>query len=338
VSGLHFDVLGAEGPKAYFGRMTVDSLAHAYLFAGAPGVGKKTFALRLAQSLLCEAPASAKDGVLGYDGTCHSCRLFNSEGARHPDFLEHIGILKIGDPDAAMGFYEGEDLTARDLVRQLSMQSYSGGLRVLLLGDIDFATHHAANALLKFFEEPPRGVVLILTSATPGRLLPTIRSRLIELRFPLLAQAQVREILLQMGYDQEHAQLGASLGQGSVTRAISALGDDDETLRSQIAGWFFRVVDGETPEEGWASRETLDEGLEVLKSLVRDWTALATAGDRAPLICVDYASELRALPALAPADAIAVIGKLDDAQRLARTNVSPAMVSELVRMALTGKG
>jgi DNA polymerase-3 subunit delta' len=337
MSGMHFDVIGAAGPKSYFSRMTVDSLAHAYLFVGAPGVGKKTFARRLAQSLLCEAPPSAKDGVLGYDGTCHSCRLFASEGARNPDFLEHIGILKIGDADAAMGFYEGEDLTARDLVRQLSMQSYSGGLRVLLLGDIDFATHHAANALLKFFEEPPRGVVLILTSATPGRLLPTIRSRVLELRFPLFAQPQVREILLQMGYDQEHAQLGASLGQGSVTRAVAALGGDDESLRAQIAGWFFRVVDGQTPDEGWANRETLDEGLDVLKSLVRDWTALATAGDRAPLVCVDYASELRALPTLAPADAIAIIGKLDDAQRLARTNVSPAMVSELVRMALTGK-
>ena len=334
---MHFDVIGAAGPKAYFSRMSAGTLAHAYLFSGAPGVGKKTFAQRLAQSLLCEAPASAKDGVLGYDGTCHSCRLFASEGARHPDFLEHTGILKIGDADGAMGFYEGEDLTARDLVRQLSMQSYSGGLRVLLLGDIDFATHHAANALLKFFEEPPRGVLLILTSATPGRLLPTIRSRLIELRFPLLAQAQVREILLRLGYDQEHAQLGASLGQGSVTRAVSALGADDETLRSQVAGWFFRVLDGETPEEGWASRETLDEGLDVLKSLVRDWTALASAGDRAPLVCVDFASELRALPAIAPSDAIAMFGKLDDAQRLARTNVSPTMVSELVRMALTGK-
>lgn len=335
MSGLHFDVVGAEGPKTYFGRMTPASLAHAYLFSGPPGVGKKFFAKRLAQSLLCEAP---KDGVLGYDGTCHSCRLFKSEGARHPDFLEHTGILKIGDADAAMGFYEGEDLTARDLVRQLSMQSYSGGLRVLLLGDIDFATHHAANALLKFFEEPPRGVVLILTSPTPGRLLPTIRSRVIELRFPLLAQSQVREILLKLGYDQERAHLGASLGQGSVTRAVAALGDDDETLRSQIAAWFFRVARGETPEEGWASRETLDEGLELIKTLVRDRTALATAGDRAIVISVDFADELRALPALPPAEAIAMFGKLDDAQRLARTNVSPTMVSELVRMALTGKG
>jgi DNA polymerase III subunit delta' len=336
VSDLLFDVVGAEGPKTYFARMTIESLAHGYLFSGPPGVGKKNFARRLAQSLLCIAP---KIGVLGYDGTCASCRLFASENdARHPDFLEHVGVLRIGDADAAMGFYEGDDLTARDLVRQLSMQSYSGGHRVLLLGDIDFATHHAANALLKFFEEPPRGVVLILTSATPGRLIPTIRSRLIELRFPPLSQSQVREILLRGGYGEERAQLGASLGQGSVSRATAALGDEDESLRAQVAQWFFRVVDGESPEEGWASRETLDEGLDILKSLVRDWTALALAGDRATAISVDYVDELRALPSLAPKDAVGLLNRVDDAQRLARTNVSPSMISELVRMALTGKG
>ena len=146
----------------------------------------------MAQSLLCLAP---KEGVLGYDGTCSSCTLFRGESAHHPDFLEHEGVLKIGDRDAPMGFYEGDELSARDLVRQLSMQSYSGGMRVLLLGDIDFATRAAANALLKFLEEPPRGVVMILTTATPGRLLPTIRSRTVEVRFSLLSKSQVRQVL-----------------------------------------------------------------------------------------------------------------------------------------------
>lgn len=335
MSELHFDVVGAEGPRAYFARQTRESIAHAYLFTGAPGVGKKTFARRLVQSLLCEAP---KSNVLGYDGTCASCRLFTgSEHGRHPDFLEHTGVLKIGDSDSAMGFYEGEDLTARDLVRQLSMQSYSGGLRVLLLGDIDFATHHAANALLKFFEEPPRGVILLLTTPSPGRLLTTIRSRLIEVRFPSLSQAQLREILRTMEYDEEHAALGASLGQGSVTRAIAALGGDEESLRAQVGRWFLSVVDGGTPEETWATRDTLDEGLEVIKSLVRDWTARSIAGDRATAIAVDYDTDVRELPKLEAPDAIALLGKIDDAQRLARTNVSPNMVSELVRMALTGK-
>jgi DNA polymerase-3 subunit delta' len=335
VNELQFGVVDAEGPKRYFSRVTRETIAHGYLFSGPPGVGKKTFARRLAQSLLCEAP---KDTVLGYDGTCASCRLFASEGGgRHPDFLEHSGVLKIGDSDAALGFYEGEELTARDLVRQLSMQSYSGGMRVLLLGDIDFATHHAANALLKFFEEPPRGVVLILTTPSPGRLLTTIRSRLVDIRFSPLSQADVREILSRKGFDEEHAHLGAVLGQGSVTRAIAALGDEEEGLRNTVAQWFFSVVGGASPDQSWVTRETLDEGLETLKSLVRDWTALSMAGASAPMLAVDYATDLQELPKASAGAAVAMLAKIDDAQRLARTNVSPGMVLELVRMALTGK-
>ncbi len=111
---LHFDVVGAAGPKRYFEALTRQRLAHAYLFSGPAGVGKKTFARRLAQSLLCLAP---KSGVLGYDGTCASCALFNAVNARHPDFTEHEGTLKIGDPDAPRGFHESEELSARDLVR-----------------------------------------------------------------------------------------------------------------------------------------------------------------------------------------------------------------------------
>lgn len=330
---LQFDVVGAEGPRTYFERLTRDRLAHGYLFSGPPGVGKKTFGRRLAQSLLCEAP---KDGVLGYDGTCASCRLFERADAQHPDFLEHTGVMKIGDQDSASGFYGAEDLSARDLVRQLSMQSYSGGMRVLLLGDIEFATHHAANALLKFFEEPPANVVLILTTPAPGRLLTTIRSRLIEIRFPPLSASQSAEILQRMGYDPNEAELGAALAQGSVTRAVAALGGEEETFRADVASWFFDVIAGSTPEGTWATRDTLDEGLEILKTLVRDWLALQVAPN-ARMSAVDYIDELRRLPQLEAPHALAMLAKIDDAQRLARTNVSPAMVSDLVRMALTNR-
>ncbi len=330
---LHFDVTGAEGPKRFFSRLTKETIAHGYLFTGPAGVGKKTFARALAQSLLCEAPH--EHGLLGYDGTCTSCRLIGKEETRHPDLLESVGALKIGETDEALGFHEGEATTSRDLVRQLSLQSYAGGFRVFILGDIDFASPAAANALLKFFEEPPPSVVLLLTTSTPARLLATIRSRLIEIRFPVLRQAEVAQVLRGKGLDEERAELGASLSQGSVTRALDALGEDEEGLRSQVAGWFFRVVSGETPEETWATRETLDEGLEILKTLVRDWVAVSGAGKDAPILAVDYAKQLKTLPQIQPDTALGVLSKVTDAQRLARTNVSPALVGDIVRMALT---
>jgi DNA polymerase-3 subunit delta' len=330
---LSFDVVGADGPKRYFGSLTPQTIAHAYLFSGPSGVGKKTFARRLAQSLLCRAE---KPSVLGYDGTCSSCALFAGPQARHPDFLEHAGVLKIGDRDAA-AFHEEDGLSARDLVRQLSMQSYSGGMRVLLLGDVDFATHHAANALLKFLEEPPSGVVMILTSAAPGRLLPTIHSRLIDVRFPPLSREQVREILRRLNYNEKDAELGAALSGGSVSRAVAALAVEEESLRVSVAGWFFASVSGKTPQESWATRETLDEGLEIVKTLVRDWISCNASGG-AKLVSLDYADRLRRLRPLEGADAVAILERLDEAQRLARTNVSPAMVSEFVRIAITSSG
>lgn len=335
MSELQFDVIGAEGPRTFFSRLTKATIAHAYLFGGPAGVGKKTFARRLAQSLLCEAQ---HESVLGYDGTCASCRLFAAGGdTRHPDFLEHVGALKIGDADAAVGFHEGEGLSARDIVRLLSLESYSGGMRVLLLGDLEFATHHAANALLKFLEEPPSDVVLILTTPSPGRLLSTIRSRVVDVRFSPLSNAQVREALARAGYSADDAELGASLAQGSVTRAIAALGGDDESLRASVARWFFDAARGRTPEGTWATRDALDDGLETVKTLARDWVALGAAESAAPVIAVDYRSELEALAPLRARDAIALLAKIDDAQRLARTNVSPAMVAELVRMQLSAK-
>ena len=331
MSELTFDVVGAEGPKRYFESLTPQRLAHAYLFTGPAGVGKKTFAKRLAQSLLCLAP---KQGVLGYDGTCSSCVLFRGESARHPDFLEHEGVLRIGDRDAPMGFYEGEELSARDLVRQLSMQSYSGGMRLLLLGDLVFSTHEAANAMLKFLEEPPRGVVMILTTATPGRLLPTIRSRAVEVRFPLLSNAQVREVLSKLHYGREDVELGASLSGGSATRALAALEGEEESLRGQVIRWFFESVEGKSPQESWATRETLDEGLETIKMLVRDWI-VAGGHDGIALLAIDHAERIRRLKPIESRSAVALLAKLDDAQRLARTNVSAALVGELVRMAIT---
>ncbi len=131
--------------------------------------------------------------------------------------------------------------------------------------------------------------------------------------------------------------MGSALAQGSATRALSALAGEDEQLRGEIARWFFSAVGGESPAEEWATRETLDEGLEILKTLIRDWIARSHADD-ARMLAADYAAQTGALRRIASADALFVLAKIAQAQRLAATNVTPALVSELVRMAISTAG
>ena len=79
---------------------------------------------------------------------------------------------------------------------------------------------------------------------------------------------------------------------------------------------------------------TLEEGLQTLKTLVRDWAVLSAQAGKG-LLMRDYAGELSKLPALDDRATVSILAKIGDAQRLARTNVSPAMVSEIVRMVIT---
>ena len=206
----------------------------------------------------------------------------------------------------------------------------------MLLGDVGFATHEAANALLKFLEEPPRGVIVILTTTAPGRLLPTIRSRTLEVRFAPLTSAQVCEVLLARGRGRAEAERAASAAGGNLLAALAELSTEDESLRAQVARWFFESVEGGSAVENWATRETLDEGLETIKALARDWIV---AGSRsgAALICTDHEERLRKLPPLEARAAAAMLAKIADAQRLARTNLQPELVGNFVRMALTSK-
>lgn len=326
-----FDVVGAAGPTRFFEGLTAQSLSHGYLFAGPAGVGKKTFALRLAQSLLCVTP---KTTLLGYCGHCSGCT--GVQAGVHPDLYFSEGQVKIGEREGG-GFHTSEDATARDLVRQLSMHSYAGGRRVFVLGDVEF-TREAANALLKFFEEPPPDVVLLLTTTAVARLLPTVRSRLIEVTFGLLSERDVATVLEREGVEPDVAAHAAALAGGSVTRARALL-DGEGALRDAVVTWFFDTLAGANADPGsWATRPTLEEGLEVVKTLTRDWLALRVGGPGVPLLAADQAERLAALPHCDPLALARALAALSDAERVARTNVSPTLVADLAKMALVGTG
>jgi len=323
-----FAVVGAAGPKRLFEHLAPSALSHGYVFTGPAGVGKKTFARRLAQSLLCTTP---KTGLLGYCGHCAGCAQVAA--GTHPDLYVADGQMKIGDRDG--GGFHGEETSARDLVRQLSLHSYAGGKRVFILGDVEF-TREAANALLKFFEEPPADVVLLLTTTSATRLLPTVRSRLVEVTFAPLADAEVAEVLRSEGVEPEVAARVAAAAGGSVARARGLL-DGDGTTRDAAIAWFFATLEGDAPDaNAWATRATLSDGLDVVKTLTRDWLALTLAAD-APLLAPDVAGRLIALPVRDPATLVRALAAIGDAERIAQSNVSPALVADLAKIALVAR-
>jgi hypothetical protein len=178
-------------------------------------------------------------------------------------------------------------------------------------------------------------VLLLLTTTAAAGLLPTIRSRLVEVTFPLLTGAEVATILASEGVAPAAAADAATIAGGSVSRARAIL-DGEGTLRDAAVAWFFATLEGGAADAGaWATRPTLEEGLDVVKTLTRDWLALRAGGAGVPLLARDQAERIGRLPPCEPAAIARALGALADAERIARTNVSPALVADLAKMALS---
>jgi MoxR-like ATPase len=334
-----FDVVGSESALAFFGMLDPARLAHGYLFTGPAGVGKKTFARRLAKSLLCETP---KATLLGYCGLCAGCLLFGA--GTHPDFLFSEGTLKIGDESG--NALHDEEITSRDLVRALALRGYRSAYRIVVLGDVAFATSAAANALLKFFEEPPPGVVVLITTSAPGSLLDTIRSRFVDISFGPIRASDVERVLVASGVAEDRAHFAAEASLGSITRARAILDDDDVGVREASFAWFADAVRGNSPDgsflrlddknlSGAEKRAAVGELIEIARVATRDWAARAlAAGARVPLLASDQSARIAELPEREPAAIVGLLADLGNVERVAGTNVSAGLVVDYLRMAL----
>jgi DNA polymerase III subunit delta' len=153
-------------------------MPHALLLQGRRGTGKLNFAYCLTQSLLCEQVLSGHVAC----GVCQSCNWLLQNN--HPDFrmLEPADAENGADDEpatAAKGTKKSQ--IAVDQVRELGefvgLSSHRAGLRIILLHPAETLNTASANALLKMLEEPPAGVLFLLVTHQPQRLLPTIRSR-----------------------------------------------------------------------------------------------------------------------------------------------------------------
>lgn len=191
-------------------------LAHTFLFVGPEGIGKRSFALALAQGLLCERRAAE---LLDPCGQCPSC--VQTLAGTNPDLI--VVGRPAGKSEIPVGVLKGDDTypVEQSLLFNLGLRPFHGGRKVAILDDADFLNVAGANCLLKTLEEPPPASVLILISTSADKQLPTIRSRSQMIRFRPLSVEQVTKLLVerQIASDATEAKRLAAYSGGSLTRA-----------------------------------------------------------------------------------------------------------------------
>lgn len=259
--------------------ISTGKLSHAYLFVGPRQVGKHTLAKATAQAILCtgdEPPC----------GTCRACRLVRAD--LHPD-------VHLIAPNGASIKIEA----VRQMQHAVSLSAVEGPYRVVIIDEFDLATTSAANALLKTLEEPPAGVILLLSAARLESLLPTIVSRCQVISLRLVPVERVIAALHARGIEPGQARLLGRLSQGRIGWALAAAQDDHVLVQRREVLDAVRSLRHASYVERFSWAQSLSKKpdqvpyvLDMMASWWRD-VLLLTAGSKAPIANVDHEDELQ---------------------------------------------
>lgn len=202
-------------------------VSHAYLLTGPESIGKTTLARAFAQALLCERASPDRPEACG---ECSTCRKVAA--GTHPD----LGVI---EPVPGKKFLDVESV--REMSRLANLSPTLGRWRVFILPLVERMLLPAANALLKTLEEPPPGVVLVLTTENVDALLPTILSRcqILPLQ-PLTPEDLAHALVSAWHVAPADAQELAMLANGRLGWAVRAL--DDPDLRTRRAEDLMRLA------------------------------------------------------------------------------------------------
>lgn len=303
-----------------------ERLPHALIFAGPPGVGKRTLALLLARHLNCLRPINGKAC-----NACGSCRRIIAE--THPD-------VRIVEPDGA---YIKID-QVRALIGEIAFQPFEARYRVAILDGADQMRQEAANCLLKTLEEPPSRSILILLTAKPYLLLGTIRSRSRMLQFGPIAEDLIEEFLVsRQGHAPEDARLAAVLSNGSLGTALAFDVARNREVRQQVLRFVSLLLQRGSFAHASAlvagvvkDKESFPEWVEMTATLLQDvyyaQTAPGRVGQR------DMAAELSDLAQSAShASVVAAIDAVKKLKAALQQNANRQLALEAMFLAETSR-
>lgn len=342
-------------------------VAHAYLFYGPDGVGKRAFALAFARTLLCER---------GGDEACGACRACDKVArlihpdvhvlmpqpsdatvddvtarlqrlAEHPyaavDFVRRPSLADAAKSSNKQAFYSVKRLH-EDLRKPMSFKPLEGRYKVVLLTDADLMRAEAANAFLKLLEEPGPQTIFILTTSRPDRLLPTILSRCQRLRFDALPAEAIEDALVSRdGISPGSAGTLARMADGSYTRALDLAENDDLMADRAVVVEFMRYayvqdidkLSSLVEQMGKLGRERVKSVLLLMLRWIRDLMLYQTMGAAATLVNIDQAEAIaRFCKNLPHADLGAMIRMVEDAIELTERNVNLSLALTTLAQAL----
>ena len=201
---------------------------HAWLITGPEGVGKATLAYRFARRLLAGRPTEPS---LALDPANPVFRRVAA--GSHADMMT---IEREYDPKRKRMRTQIAIDDVRKVNAFMSLTPAEGGWRVVVVDGADEMNQNSANALLKVLEEPPPRAVLLLVCSSPGRLLPTIRSRCRRLRLGQLDDATMHTLMRQYLpnlTDDERGRL-VTLAEGSPGRALMMAEDEGLAISTLV--------------------------------------------------------------------------------------------------------
>jgi DNA polymerase-3 subunit delta' len=247
--------------------LQTDRLAHAYLFVGPAGVGKRRVALALAKAANCLRPLPDGDAC----GACAACRKIAA--GIHPDvpvLTPEEGAIRIEQ--------------VRMLREEVGRRPYEGRRRVVLLDPAEALTEQAQNALLKTLEEPAGATTFLLLARQPEALLPTVVSRCQRVTFGPMPEALIAERLAATGIAADRAHALAALARGSIGDALTLAGGAVLESRDALLARLFPALERgaaacvEVAEEIARDREAFGETLDLLLTWCRDLLVTAVLG------------------------------------------------------------
>ena len=242
--------------NAFRESISLGRVPHAQLFVGPEGVGMLWVAIAFMRSVFCQdSDSSACD--LKFDRLTHADLHFvfpiaaNAKVKSKPTSALFLGDWRIfvekNPAGTLFDWYQQIEvenkqgqigvLDAEEITKKLSLKSYEGGWKGVIVWQADKLNDAAANKLLKLVEEPPEKTLLMFISNHEDRVLETLRSRCQLINFSLLADADIYKALVANGASQEQAKTLSVHSNGQLSRAMHVMNSDDVPFEEWFVSW-----------------------------------------------------------------------------------------------------